>query len=93
MAAVMPNVQANPQSNGLGYNPRCLRRDVSKYSAAYTTVNYTYSLITGNSDISDFQNTMQGVQTQSVGVHSGGHFTIGGDPGGVSFPPWPIPAC
>lgn len=64
----------------LSYNPRCLKRDISKSQAALTTADKTYALITGSADIASFQNTMQGV----TGVHAGGHFTIGGDPGSVS---------
>jgi tyrosinase len=81
-------VPVNPQFDGLGYNPRCLRRDVNPYSAAVTATNYTYSLITSplNSDIYWFQTVMQGqVDVGAWGVHTGGHFTIGGDPGGDFF--------
>lgn len=63
------------------YNPRCLKRDISKSQASQTTADKTYSLITGSNNIASFQGTMQAVP----GVHAGGHFTIGGDPGGVSF--------
>lgn len=77
----------NPQPDGFGYNPRCLRRDVNVHSAAVTKTNYTYDLITnpGNADIYWFENVMQGLfSIGEWGVHTGGHFTIGGDPGGVS---------
>ncbi|KAK4194155.1 hypothetical protein QBC40DRAFT_321258 [Triangularia verruculosa] len=73
----------NPRSDGLGYNPRCLRRDVNKNSAAVTTANYTYDLITKNNDVYWFQTVMEGQFPQGKwGVHAGGHYTIGGDPGG-----------
>jgi len=77
-----------PQSgNGLQYNPRCLKRDVSEWvSSQWNTDAQSYSLITQNNDILDFQNTMQGnFATGFFGVHTGGHFTIGGDPGGDLF--------
>lgn len=81
----VPNVPANPQANGLGYNPRCLRRDVNPYSAAVTADNYTSSLITGNKDLYSFQLNMLGrFELGQWGVHTGGHFTVGGDPAGVS---------
>jgi tyrosinase len=64
----------------LKYNPRCLKRDISKSNAAHTTADKTYALITRSRDVASFQDTMQGVP----GVHAGGHFTIGGDPGSVS---------
>ncbi|KAL2181126.1 uncharacterized protein P884DRAFT_312111 [Thermothelomyces heterothallicus CBS 202.75] len=64
--------------DSLAYNPRCLKRNISKSYAAMTTADKTYALITGSADIARFQDTMQAVP----GVHAGGHFTIGGDPGG-----------
>ncbi|KAG8165739.1 hypothetical protein KVR01_004291 [Diaporthe batatas] len=79
-------VPANPQRDGLGHNPRCLRRDVNRYSAAHTAANYTEALITNASDVGTFQNRMQGQGlTNTWGVHIGGHYTIGGDPGGDFF--------
>ena len=90
MSPILQDVPKNPRADGLGYNPRCLRRDVNKNSAKYTTEAYTYSLITQSNNIATFQNTMQGdFGTGNAGVHSGGHFTIGGDPGGVGFPQFP----
>jgi len=81
-----PNVAKNPQSDGLGYNPRCLRRDINKNAAAVTTANHTYDLITQHSDIYWFQTTMEGqFEKGEWGVHTGGHFTIGGDPAGDIF--------
>lgn len=68
----------NPQTNGLGYNPRCIKRDISNYltNRDCTTAKIA-SLITGSANIGAFQNNMQAQN----GVHSGGHFTISGDPG------------
>ena len=77
------NIKANPQRDGLGYNPRCLRRDINKNSAVVTTANYTYDLITKNTNAHWFQTVLEGQFTQGKwGLHIGGHFTIGGDPGG-----------
>ncbi|KAL2280154.1 hypothetical protein FJTKL_12767 [Diaporthe vaccinii] len=79
-------VPANPQRDGLGHNPRCLRRDVNRYSAAHTAANYTEALITNSSDVLTFQDRMQGSGLRdTLGVHIGGHYTIGGDPGGDFF--------
>ncbi|KAK3376297.1 hypothetical protein B0T24DRAFT_699716 [Lasiosphaeria ovina] len=76
-------VKANPRSDGLGYNPRCLRRDVNKNSAAVTTANYTLDLITKNNNVYWFQTVMEGQFPQGKwGVHAGGHYTVGGDPAG-----------
>lgn len=70
---------ANPRTDGLGYNPHILRRDIGPYlSTRYTTTPIIAALITSSKDIATFQNTLQG----GTGVHSGVHFTIGSDPGG-----------
>ncbi|PMD34560.1 Di-copper centre-containing protein [Hyaloscypha variabilis F] len=79
----VPNLPNNPRSDGYGHNPRCLKRDVNKYAAAVTTANYSYALITQNPSIDDFQNVLLGTPAKNDwGVHIGGHYTIGGDPGG-----------
>ena len=93
MASTISGVQANPRADGLGYNPRCLRRDVNKNAAAVTTANYTYDLITKNNNIYWFQTVMQGqFQLGQWGVHTGGHYTIGGDPAGVSLTYLTVPS-
>lgn len=53
VAPTIANIPINPQPDGLGYNPRCLRRDVNVNSAIVTHSNYTYHLITDhlNADI------------------------------------------
>jgi len=83
---IVSDIPNNPRSDGFGSNPRCLRRDVNKYAAAVTAANYTYALITQNNKIDDFQKVMLGTPAKNDwGVHMGGHYTIGGDPGGVSL--------
>lgn len=78
-------VPKNPQPDGFGHNPRCLRRDVNHYASAQTYANYTYALITEANDIDTFQKNMLGNPDKNDwGVHMAGHYTIGGDPGGVS---------
>jgi len=68
----------NPRSDGYGYNPRCIKRDLSNYlTTRYATTEKIASLITSYSTIATFQNTMQAMD----GVHGAGHFTISGDPG------------
>lgn len=71
---------------GFDYNPRCLRRDISKWVAhRWTKTSDIISLLLHHHHISSFQTTMQGeMEKGSLGVHGGGHFTVGGDPGGVS---------
>lgn len=72
---------------GADYNPRCLKRDVSVWvSSQWSTDQNSTDLILENTDIADFQTTMQGdFATGFYGVHTAGHFTIGGDPGGDIF--------
>ncbi|KAG4414580.1 hypothetical protein IFR04_012278 [Cadophora malorum] len=72
---------------GSDYNPRCLRRDVSPWvSSRWSTDKNSSDLITDNTDIGSFQTVMQGdFATGFYGVHTAGHFTIGGDPGGDIF--------
>lgn len=63
----------------LRHNPRCLKRDVSRNFAQQCTADKTMAVL-NEGDISRFQDHMQ----YANGIHAGGHFTIGGDPGGVS---------
>lgn len=86
-STVVDGIPANPRWDGLGSNPRCLRRDVNKYSAFGARANYTYSLIMDHPEIDAFYNRYLG-QPQLEndmypwGLHIAGHFMIGGDPGG-----------
>ncbi|KAI1654376.1 Di-copper centre-containing protein [Daldinia decipiens] len=67
---------------GLEYNPRCLKRDISaRVNSAYANATSVISLILKNKNIGDFQMVMQGIPgSGSIGVHGGGHYTMGGDP-------------
>jgi tyrosinase len=70
---IVSDIPPNPRADNYGSNPRCLRRDVNKYSAAVTFDNYTYSLITENERIEDFQANMLGNASRNDwGVHMGG---------------------
>jgi tyrosinase len=87
VAPVFTDVPPNPRPDGLGYNPRCLRRDIGVYAAsiASTDANST-DLIRQNTYIGDFQTAMQGdFAAGLLGVHTAGHFWSGGDPGGDLF--------
>lgn len=77
----------NPDFTGLGYNPRCLRRDISKAaSSKWSTDEQVSSLITDFKDFASFSTRMQGdFPNGFLGVHTAGHFTAGGDPGGDLF--------
>ncbi|USP77635.1 uncharacterized protein yc1106_04909 [Curvularia clavata] len=74
-----PAPARNPRPDGFGYNPRCVKRDITNIlTMRYATTDMIYSLMTNCMDIGSFQTKMQGPE----GVHGAGHFTIAGDPGG-----------
>ena len=79
-------VSANPRPDGLGYNPRCIRRDINPGSAKWTQDNETAWLVGNNSDPYWFQTNMEGdIMHGHFGIHGGGHYTVAGDPGGDPF--------
>ncbi|VUC36769.1 unnamed protein product [Clonostachys rosea] len=67
----------------LGYNPRCLRRDLSSYpvNTWFTAKNlFNVTLGAASGSIAAFQNELQGrFADQFLGMHAAGHFTMGGD--------------
>lgn len=94
IAPTAPTLRANgvPDPGFLSYAPRCLRRDISQWvSSRWSTDQQSVDLITDHTNIKDFQEYMQGVVNGVpfgggfYGVHAGGHYTIGGDPGGDFF--------
>ena len=74
-------VPRNPSPDGLGYNPRCIKRDITIRSSSETTDADVAELITTSANISAFQNTLQNPSPGRLRVHLGGHQTIGGDAG------------
>jgi hypothetical protein len=74
-------VKPNPQADGLGYNPRCLSRDINIQASNETRDELVVDLIKNYPDILSFQNKMQNFTLGVMGVHNGGHYTIGGDSG------------
>ncbi|KAK8117370.1 uncharacterized protein PG998_005651 [Apiospora kogelbergensis] len=72
---------------GLEYNPRCLKRDLSAgVNQAFANATSIMQLLGNNDNVADFQLVMQGIPgSGSIGVHGGGHYTIGGDPAGDTF--------
>ena len=73
----------NSRSDGYGYNPRCIKRDISGYLVQRdATTAKIAALITGSKGIGPFQDSMQ----SQTGVHSAGHFTVSGDPGSGMSP-------
>ncbi|KAH7127011.1 hypothetical protein B0J11DRAFT_291635 [Dendryphion nanum] len=85
VSLVLTNGSTVANGDGLSYNPRCLKRDLTDaINRRYANASSVVSQILKPQNIEDFQMTMQGVPgnpTQEIGVHGGGHFTIGGDPG------------
>ena len=82
MLKIPGGLPPNPQSDGLGYNPRCLRRDINTQASAATSDFEVSSLIKNHADIASFQRIYQGEFAEGrMGVHTGGHYTIGGDAG------------
>lgn len=79
---ILPGGNHSAAANPLDYNPRCLKRDLTtallRRFANYTAIVQT---ILQNDNIFDFEIAMQGVPgSGSIGVHGGGHYSIGGDP-------------
>ncbi|KAK3490047.1 hypothetical protein B0T13DRAFT_490918 [Neurospora crassa] len=73
--------QSNP-AGPFAYNPRCLRRDLSdavnQRFANASSVRHVLSQET----VANFQMIMQGIPgSGDIGVHGGGHYSLGGDPG------------
>jgi tyrosinase len=64
------------------YNPRCLKRDISAYAAStWTTTKQIVTLITTRG-VKAFQDNINGnFAAGNLGIHSAGHYTMGGDPG------------
>ncbi|EED15869.1 tyrosinase, putative [Talaromyces stipitatus ATCC 10500] len=83
VALSLPGGATGAAANPLGYNPRCLKRDLTTaLIQRYANFTSVVSLILNNNDIADFQLAMQGVPgSGSIGVHGGGHYAMGGDPG------------
>lgn len=74
-----------PTGNPLDYNPRCLKRDLTdEIIRTYVNATAILNTIVQSPDITAFQAIMQGpvINGQKlIGIHGGGHFSLGGDPG------------
>ncbi|KAK8232167.1 hypothetical protein HDK90DRAFT_300325 [Phyllosticta capitalensis] len=63
------------------WNPRCFKRDLTDDSVKrFANETSVRTLISGSKDMNEFQTTMQGGYGD-LGVHGGGHYALGGDPG------------
>ncbi|KAF6791402.1 FAD-binding domain-containing protein [Colletotrichum sojae] len=78
----MNGMVAGP-NGGLGYNPRCLSRDLSSYIMTNwmtneNLLNMTIGRSSGN--IKDFQEELQGrFEDRFLGMHGAGHYAVGGE--------------
>lgn len=83
------NTNFTSSADPLAANPRCWKRDLNADSAQrFTTFRNTTDLITSYDTVEFFQAIMQGdtrYVLNNLGVHGGGHFIIGGDPGSDPF--------
>lgn len=79
--AIPGNITITNPVGPLSYNPRCLRRDltdaINRRYANATSILHTLRQPT----IHAFQMTMQGIPgSGDIGIHGGGHYSLGGDP-------------
>ncbi|KKY30786.1 putative fad binding domain-containing protein [Diaporthe ampelina] len=84
VAPGMAGLKVNPSPDGsLGYNPRCLSRDLSSYTTStwFTSenlLNITVGDASGSVEL--FQNELQGrFSDQFLGMHASGHMAVGGE--------------
>jgi hypothetical protein len=77
------NIPRNPRADGYGYNPRCLRRDVNSYfTTQFIRPIDIANHINSTSDMLTFETTLQTDVAKVFCLHTSGHYTIWGDPGG-----------
>ena len=74
VALGLTNGSTVSNGNGLSYNPRCLKRDLTDYvNRRFANATSVVNLILKSKNINDFQMTMQGVPgSGDIGVHGGG---------------------
>lgn len=92
LGPISPTMAGQAKVNSsFAYNPRCLKRDLSAYTASsWLTTTNLVNLTLGNaaSTIETFQNELQGRFPQGfLGLHAAGHFSIGGDAGDLFSSP------
>lgn len=65
------------------WNPRCLKRDLSDaVNKRHANATSVLDVLRRPTDVYDFQMTLQAYPgSGEIGVHGGGHYSIGGDPG------------
>jgi tyrosinase len=73
----LPGGATEANGDGLGYNPRCLKRDLTDYAnQRFANASSVVNQILKPKEVYDFQMTMQGYPgSGDIGVHGGGEFT------------------
>lgn len=79
----LPGGIIDASSNPLAWNPRCLKRDLGDVvNRRYANATSILNNILKPKNVYDFQMQMQGVPgSGDIGIHGGGHYALGGDPG------------
>lgn len=72
---------SNPNGS-LAYNPRCLKRDLTDWiTQNFNNASAVLSNIVNPANVDEFQTQMQGAPLLGqLGIHGGGHYSMGGDP-------------
>jgi tyrosinase len=79
-----PNTNFTDPAFALGYNPRCLKRDVSSWASSRYSNDEMVTKLIKSEDMKTFWNSLQGTTeggapfATGMGVHTAGHFTIAG---------------
>ncbi|KAI3543480.1 hypothetical protein CSPX01_06136 [Colletotrichum filicis] len=86
LALSLPGGGSETNPDGFfAYNPRCLKRDLTTaINRRYSNASAILQNILVPQNVGKFQVEMQGDPesgTMGMGIHGGGHFTLGGDPG------------
>lgn len=71
----LPGSAVGP-SNGLGYNPRCLKRDVGPSVPTNYNMYVDVMNVMNQATIAKFQDFMQTGKPAGVGIHGAGHYII-----------------
>lgn len=72
--------------DGFTDNPRCWKRDLNDFINKKFANADAVLAVQKPANISDFQNVLQGTTKDGgLGVHGGGHFSLGGDPANDPF--------
>ncbi|KAF4983406.1 hypothetical protein FZEAL_1135 [Fusarium zealandicum] len=83
VALDLPGGKVEAKKNPLSYNPRCLKRDLGDaINRRYANSTSILNNILKPKNVQEFQLQMQGVPGGGdIGIHGGGHYSLGGDPG------------